>query len=168
MVREDVIAALAVIKIAFPYSYKDVSREQAEHVIALWCDIFADYDPAPVLMAVKTIIASDTNQFPPSIGRVRTEADQIITLIKSLGSMGYTIFEYMGDKAKKYPLSVRKQITQSSKAAYRRIYGREFISNAERLQLPIGNAQENITTLKGALIGEDTRQYLGDSSKVQG
>jgi len=149
MVREDVLAALAITKIAFPHYYKDAKREQAEHVISLWLDIFADYDPVPVLMAVKTIIASDPNPFPPSIGQVRAEADQIIALVKSLASMGFTIFEYMSDKAKKYPLIVREYITQSSKDEYKRLYGHEFISNVERLHLSVGMIPKNITTQEG-------------------
>jgi len=153
MMREDVLKVLGIIKIAFPHYYKDVSREQAEHVVSLWGDMFADYDPALVAMAVKTIIASDPNPFPPSIGRVRAEADQIKKLIHSLALGGYTLNDYTGDGGTKYPLSVREAITDLSKEKFKLIHGCEFISqrelrNRDLLQGTDSNGQKRISTEK--------------------
>ena len=125
MMREDVLIALGIIKVAFPYYYKDISKKEAENVVSLWCDIFADYDATLVVMAIKTIIASDPGSFPPSIGAVRAEADQIKKLISNLSPTNFSLNDYLGEKHNKYPLSVREYIVSASNEGFKRIYGYE-------------------------------------------
>ena len=77
MTRTETLAIMSVLKAAYPNFYKDMKREEAEGIVALWTDMFKD-DPAEVVaMAVKAHIASDAKGFPPHIGAIK---DAIVKL----------------------------------------------------------------------------------------
>lgn len=60
---------LAVLKAAYPNSYKGMSDEAALGTCSVWAIQFADMPVDVVLMAVHKAIA--TNTFPPSISEVK-------------------------------------------------------------------------------------------------
>lgn len=69
MTRQDAIKILAILKAAYPNSYRGMSKEDANGTVNIWATQFADM-PAPVVMiAVNKLIS--TNNFPPSIGEVK-------------------------------------------------------------------------------------------------
>ena len=77
MNREETLAIMGVLKAAYPNYYKDMKRDEAEGIVALWTEMFKD-DPATVVgLAVKAHIANDKKGFPPHIGAIK---DAIVKL----------------------------------------------------------------------------------------
>lgn len=72
MTREETLAILAVLKAAYPAFYRDMRREEAEHIVQLWTEMFSDDAARDVAAAVKAHIATDSRGFPPHIGAVKT------------------------------------------------------------------------------------------------
>lgn len=77
MERADVLAVMAVLKAAYPGYYRGMSRKDADGIVGLWTDMFAEDDPAAVGAAVKALIATDAKGFPPHIGAVKEKLRQI-------------------------------------------------------------------------------------------
>lgn len=71
MKRDEVIAILGILKIAYPRFYANITKEEAEQTITLWQEMFADCDVESVKIAVKNLI--NTFQFPPTIADVKNE-----------------------------------------------------------------------------------------------
>lgn len=71
MVREDVLKCLSILKLNYPSFYKTLDRDSAEALVSLWLEILKDEDPAEVMAAIKSVIATDSSTYPPSIGVIR-------------------------------------------------------------------------------------------------
>ena len=78
MNREEVVRILSVLQTAYPMFYRNQSREQTMNTSNLWCDMFKDRDFQTVLMAVKALIATRTETFPPTIGAVNEMIGKIM------------------------------------------------------------------------------------------
>lgn len=71
MTREDTLDLLSVLKAAYPNFYRDMTRQDAGHVVDLWFEMFKDEPVELVALAVKAHIATDTKGFPPHIGAIK-------------------------------------------------------------------------------------------------
>ena len=69
MTTKEAAQILAILKAAYPNSYKGMSEEDAMGTISVWALQFADMPAEIVLMAVHKAISSST--FPPSIAEVK-------------------------------------------------------------------------------------------------
>lgn len=69
MTREETIKVLAILKAAYPNSYKGMTREEAQGTVSVWTMQFAAFPVEVVLLAINKIIASST--FPPTISEVK-------------------------------------------------------------------------------------------------
>ena len=83
MTRADVMGIMAIMETAFPTFYAKSDEHQRMEAVNLYCDLFHD-DPAQLVMAaVKAIICSSSNPFPPSVGEIKnkmrdlTEPDEL-------------------------------------------------------------------------------------------
>lgn len=104
MTREDAIKILAILKAAYPNSYKNISKDEANGVVAVWTIQFAKYPADIVYMAVNKAISSC--KFPPSICEVKDK-------LTALHWEAQTIIN-----SNKYD----KCIDEKTIAKYRRIY----------------------------------------------
>lgn len=77
MNQTETLKIMAVLRGAYPAFYRDMSRKEAESVVALWTEMFADVDAAIVAAAVKALIVTDDKGFPPHIGAVMAKVRQI-------------------------------------------------------------------------------------------
>ena len=77
MNQTETLKIMAVLRGAYPAFYRDMSRKEAESVVALWAEMFAEDDVAIVAAAVKALIATDDRGFPPHIGAVKAKVRQI-------------------------------------------------------------------------------------------
>ena len=77
MNQTETLKIMAVLRGAYPAFYRDMSRKEAESVVALWVEMFAEDDVAIVAAAVKALIATDDKGFPPHIGAVKAKVRQI-------------------------------------------------------------------------------------------
>ena len=71
MTRDETIKVLAVLKAAFPASYRNMTRDEANGTVMIWATQFAADPVQVVMMAVQKLIA--TSQFPPSIAEVKSK-----------------------------------------------------------------------------------------------
>lgn len=71
MTRDETLKIMAVLKATYPNFYKDMTRRDAEGVVALWTDMFSGDSYNAVAAAVKAFIASDSKGFPPVVGQVK-------------------------------------------------------------------------------------------------
>ena len=77
MNRKETQGVLALIKAAYPGSYRDMTRADLETVVNLWQKQFEDMDGALVIAAVHALIAERAEGYPPAIGAVRAQARKL-------------------------------------------------------------------------------------------
>lgn len=69
MTREETIKVLALLKAAYPNSYKNMSKDEANATATVWAVQFADMPTEIVMIAVNKLIS--TSPFPPAISEVK-------------------------------------------------------------------------------------------------
>lgn len=69
MTREETIKILAILKAAYPNSYKNMTREEANGTVAVWTTQFSDMPSELVILAINRLIGESL--FPPAICEVR-------------------------------------------------------------------------------------------------
>ena len=70
---------MAILKVAYPSWYKDLSREEAIATVNLWHEMFADEPAEQVYAAVKALIAVQEEGYPPTVGKVKARLDKLRT-----------------------------------------------------------------------------------------
>lgn len=73
MTAAESLAILAILKAAYPNSYKNVTADDAASISAIWAAQFADIPAKIVLIAVNKWIAS--NPFPPAISELKRKIE---------------------------------------------------------------------------------------------
>ena len=68
---------LGVLYAAFPSFYKDIRQEAVNSISKLWQEMFADDDFSVVMAAVKSLIATKVDGFPPTIGSVKEQIEKM-------------------------------------------------------------------------------------------
>lgn len=71
MTTKEAAVILAILKAAYPNSYRNVTEEDAMGIISVWAVQFADMPADIVLMAVHKAISS--SPFPPAISEVKAK-----------------------------------------------------------------------------------------------
>ena len=71
MTKKEAAAILAILKAAYPNSYKNMTQEEAMGTISVWAVQFDDMPADIVLMAVHKAISS--SPFPPAICEVKAK-----------------------------------------------------------------------------------------------
>ncbi len=69
MTREETIKVLAILKAAYPNSYRGMTKEEANGTVAVWAAQFANIPVNVVMIAVNKLIS--TNNFTPTINEVK-------------------------------------------------------------------------------------------------
>lgn len=73
------MGVMAILETAYPQYYSRQDNQKRQEAVNLWAELFAD-DPALVVMAaVKAIIVSSPNPFPPSIGEIKNKMHDLTT-----------------------------------------------------------------------------------------
>lgn len=75
MTIEDTTMILAILKAAYPNSYKNMTKKEAMGVVSVWHMQFASIPPEIVMMALQKCISSCT--FPPTISEVKKKISKI-------------------------------------------------------------------------------------------
>lgn len=71
MTKKEAATILAILKAAYPNSYKNMTKEEAMGTVSVWAIQFADMPADIVLMAVHKAISS--SPFPPAISEVKNK-----------------------------------------------------------------------------------------------
>ena len=70
MNRSETLVILGTLQTAYPSFYRGMSREQMEAAVKLWQDQFANVEYKMVEAAVRAIISTRVESYPPTIGTV--------------------------------------------------------------------------------------------------
>ena len=94
MTDKEAVQVLAILKAAYPNSYKGMTKDEAKATATVWAVQFADIPVQVVLIAVHKLIASST--FPPAISEVKNklgslywEAQERLSANNTTKKMGY-------------------------------------------------------------------------------
>lgn len=71
MTKEDAIKVLAILKAAYPNSYKNMTKKEANGTVFIWATQFANIPADIVMIAVNKLISTST--FPPAISEVKAK-----------------------------------------------------------------------------------------------
>lgn len=77
MTIEDTAIIMDILTVAYPAFYSKQSDRERVSAAKLWASMFADDDLKYVAAAVKTIIATKPDSFPPSIGEVKQKVHEL-------------------------------------------------------------------------------------------
>ena len=69
MTREETIKILAILKAAYPNSYKNMTKDEANGTVAIWSLQFQSIPVEVVMIAINKLIS--TSPFPPAISEVK-------------------------------------------------------------------------------------------------
>ena len=118
MNRVEAAKVLAVLQTAYPMFYRNQTMKQTNETINLWADLFADRDYTLVIAAVRALIATRTETFPPTFGSVNEMIQRITTPeLSPLEAWGYVSFALRNgiygaeEEWAKLPECVQKAIT---------------------------------------------------------
>lgn len=71
MTREETIKILAILKAAYPNSYKNMTKEEANGTVTVWAMQFSTIPAEVVILAINKLIS--TSPFPPAISEVKNK-----------------------------------------------------------------------------------------------
>lgn len=74
MTQNEVMKIIAILEVSYPQHYSKLNNDQMNNQLSLWCDLLKDADGNVIANALKTIISTDTNPFPPTIGQINSKA----------------------------------------------------------------------------------------------
>lgn len=69
MNKKEATQILAMLKAGYPNNYKNITPDEAQGIVSMWCMQFADTSAEVVLIALNKAIS--TSKFPPSIADVK-------------------------------------------------------------------------------------------------
>ena len=75
MTKKEALQVLAILKAAYPSSYRDMTKEDAQGTVSVWAMQFSDMPAEIVVMAIQKLIA--TNKFPPTVAEVKEKIKSI-------------------------------------------------------------------------------------------
>lgn len=75
MTQKEAAQILAILKAAYPNSYRGMKKDEATGTINVWTMQFADVPADIVLMALNKLIGS--SKFPPSIAEVKSKISNL-------------------------------------------------------------------------------------------
>lgn len=84
MTRDETTALLGIMKTAYPTFYRNITKDEAEQTIDLWCQMFKDDNCLIVTEAVKALIY--ILRYPPTIADVK-EKMRLITQPEQITEM---------------------------------------------------------------------------------
>lgn len=79
MTQKETGEIMAVLKVAFPAWYRGLTVPEAIAAVNLWTDMFESDPKAEVEAAVKSLIATQKEGYPPTIGAVKAQLDKLRT-----------------------------------------------------------------------------------------
>lgn len=159
MDRDSIIKMLGILKIAYPNAYKDITKDDANAMIALYQKQFVDYDTSLVMVAVEEIIGS--NVFPPSIADIKQKVYSLTTkaelptdlwasLKKAISNSAYNSveeFEKLPDECKLFIKNPRqlKELSQNDAEINNTVVKGQFFKQIEIIQKRIKEEKQMLS-----------------------
>lgn len=92
MTRQEALKILAVLRVAYPNSYRGLDEDMASAMAGLWTSQFANMPYSVVSLAVERLISKST--FPPTIAEVNDELRSLWAEATALLSMHEQSYEW--------------------------------------------------------------------------
>lgn len=122
MTYGEICGVLAILKAAYPHSFKDMGRADAETTAKLWQRMFTDDPASDVTAAVYALISTRKEGFSPTIGEVKDKI-QFMRAADALSASGAWalvakaarngLYGYEAEFAK-LPPAIQKTVGQAS------------------------------------------------------
>lgn len=77
MTRQETGEIMAILKVAYPHSFKDISVSDGVAMLNLWTMMFEADSKEDVHAAVKALIATRTDGYSPTIGEVKEQMQKL-------------------------------------------------------------------------------------------
>lgn len=77
MTRDETKVILAVLRSAYPSFYKGMGGAELTGIVDLWAEMFRDEPSKLVAAAVKAMIATRENTYPPNIGEIKAQIEKL-------------------------------------------------------------------------------------------
>lgn len=104
MTREETIKVLAILKAAYPNSYKNMSEDEANGTVTVWAVQFTDIPVDLVMIAINKIISN--SPFPPAISEVK----------EKIKSLYWEVWEILNCN------NIFKTLTDEQEVKYRKLF----------------------------------------------
>lgn len=104
MTQKEALQVLAILKAAYPNSYRNMTEEEAVGTVSVWAMQFSTIPVDIVLMAIQKLISS--SKFPPAISEVK----------EKLKSIHWEAYGVLRDNLR------RDELTEPQRAFYQRIH----------------------------------------------
>ena len=78
MKKEETKQILQILKLNYPNSFTNLSKQDSHDFLEMWHEAFKDDDVKIVALAVKSIIYTDTREFYPNIAQVKKEMYKLL------------------------------------------------------------------------------------------
>ena len=77
MDRNETSKILSALKAAYPHSFKDLTKRDADAILDLWAAMFAEEPYAAVSAAVYALIATRKDGYSPTVGEVKERLEML-------------------------------------------------------------------------------------------
>lgn len=74
MNRTEILKVMAILEVSYPNWVAKLDTEKKQVMVSLWSELFSEDDGNIIANAIKAIIISDTNPFPPTIAIIKQKA----------------------------------------------------------------------------------------------
>lgn len=91
MTREETKMIIKMLEIAYPQHYSKLDQDHIVGQINLWSELWKDDNADMIANAVKVIISTDSNPFPPTIGQINSKVHDMFApkVMTELEAWGY-------------------------------------------------------------------------------
>ena len=120
MTQDETLKIMAVLQAAYPNFYRGMTRQDAEGVVALWADMFAEDSYNTVAAAVRAFIASDSKGFPPVVGQIKQRVTELASRTAALPGAVQQVYDKKTAWMRDY---VHKEHKLDSISSYAREHG---------------------------------------------
>ncbi len=181
MDRKHITLILGYLKVAYPYFYKGMEKKDAEEIIVVWQDLFSDCNFELVFTAVKELINSSDNPYPPTIAEIKNKMyelttedktptdfwNELVTAIKDSGYHSKEQFEKLSPECKEFiknPAQLKELAMMDSKTVHSVTKG-QFLRQMEQIQKRVKEKALMLNTTKQlkldlSVVGKDISGLL--------
>lgn len=124
MTFEETREILSILRINYPQSFRGWDKDQGTAFLGLWAEAFKEEPAQLVVSAVKAIIYTDTREFAPNIGQVKSKMFDLTHPDEMTPQEAWSLIRkscsiyHAADKIKALPDVLRRMVTVQELTAW--------------------------------------------------
>ena len=178
MTRDEVVATLKILKIAYPGFYSKMSARDGIDAINVWCEMFDEDDVNAVKCALYKILEEHAD-YPPTIADIKIKlkelrqavsgektSEELWQILKNAVSNGYygakEEFEKLPDELKKFlgsPYAL-KELSQIDTSTLNTVTKGQFLKQISSIRDKVKFERETPPEITAAGIRDDPGRYI--------